>query len=150
MYQYRLFDHVMVAVISEEITLKEVESFAADVNELTQSLDELFIVALPINLKSYPLNVNELLKSASALKSSTDKVRRLYGIQIHPILTFLANVVSQLLRNKNNLIEAKNLDDLYRLIAIDAELFPNLKASLVHLDDIKAYVSSFEAPVEVR
>lgn len=144
MYQYKLFGNVMVTIFSEDVTLTDIETLASDVDTLTQTLDEIFIVGLPINPSSYPTNMRDLVKSLNLLKSSVDKVKRLYGIQFNPLISFLSTAATQILRVKGNTIEAKDINDLYRLMTVEGEQFPALRASLVHLDDIKAYIAQFD------
>ncbi len=144
MYQYRVFENIVVFIFTEEITMNDVEGFPDDLSVLSQSIDEIFIIGLIIGVASYPTNIKDILKSVNVLQSVSTQVKRIYGTPFNPILSFVSNIVLQVLRLKNNTIEAKDLDDLYRLLTVEAEQFPALKASIVHLDEIKAYINSFE------
>jgi|GEM_PF-2288981 len=148
MYQNRVFGNIVVAVFSGDVSLANVEAFGKDIEELSQTIDDLYIIGLPLNVTQYPTNLGEMLKSLNLLQSSINSVKRMYGIKINPFLSFLANTATQVLRIKSNTVEAATIDDLYTIMEKEATLFPMLQASLVHIDDIKAYIASFETGTE--
>lgn len=144
MYNRRQFGHILVTVFCGTVTLEDVATLVEDTKTITETLDEVYILSLPIGATDIPKNVGQLVKTLAELKSTLNKIQRLYHIQINPFISFIGTTVTQVLRLNSLTIEAKDLDDLYRIMTLEAELFPSLKASLVHMDEIKAYIAEFE------
>lgn len=143
MQQTTTYGNFVMTLFAQEITFEDLESFAENIEQLTHSHDEIFLIALPINVTKFPTNVSQLLKSVSMLKGTTSSVTRLYDVQLNSVMNFLTKVLAQMIGLKNNTIVAKNLDELFSIIEKDATIFPALQASIHHLPKIRADIDAF-------
>jgi hypothetical protein len=145
MYNLSQYGHIRLAVFSNEVTLSEIEQFAADISSSVQESHDIFLIALPINMTKYPQQVQQVLKAANLLKKATTSVTRFYGLRQSPIMTFIANIVSNLLGIQSNTVEAPSLEDLFKIIRHEANQFPKLNESIGYLDTIQAEIKSIKA-----
>lgn len=143
MYHYKEYDYIIAAVFADEITIEDVKTFSQDIEELTQAKGELFIITFAIDITSYPTNISQLLKSLKLMQGVMGRVKRLYGIQLNPIISFLSNTVTQLIRLKTNTIEARDRQHMFEIVRREAQQSPKLQESIHHLDSIEEYIDSY-------
>ena len=148
MYKGQQYGNIFLAIFNGDVTSTQIESFAADIQTITEKESEVFLIALPINVASFPTGLSSILQSLSSFKSATEKVYRFYGIRYSPIMTFIANLATQVLKIKTNTVEAKTIEEMFTIMEKEAVLYPKLKASINYLPEIKEQINQISnAPI---
>lgn len=147
MYQQKVYGNLVFSLFTEEITLDDVQAFADGIDGLLEAQNEMFLIALPINVDKYPQNITTMLKASKKLKNATSTLTRFYTIELTSILTFVSNIVTQMVGIKGKIVMKKSVDDLLATIEKDAQQFPGLKSSLPYLKTIKDEVDALQANV---
>ena len=141
MYDKTIHKAVLIAKFSGDLTIEDIKDMAKDIDAMAKTNSDIFVLSLMGPSAKSPQNISEILKVFNAMKETTEKITRLYGLRTNnSIVSFLSNVITQVLGMRNNTVEANNLDDLFARIEKDAELFSGLKASLEDWDHVKAEV----------
>ncbi len=145
MIDFEVYDHIVVIIISGEMTIDETQQLANTIAILDEKNEDVFMISIPINLTTFPTKVAEMVKASSILQKTQRNVKRLYGIKYNPVFSFISLVAIQLLRLKSNTVEAANLDELYEIIERETELFPTLKSAWEkHGETIKDKLNNYE------
>jgi hypothetical protein len=142
MYDKYVHGHLLIFIFSGDITLPEIEVFFSEMSQASEEVNDIYVVGLLKPGTSYPNNIPEIVKSLRIFNAATKKIARIYGLRFHPIVSFISNVVTKILKLDSNTIEAKSLNELLEIIQREAEIFPNLKASLTEWEAIKAEIQS--------
>lgn len=146
MLTIKQFDHIVLSVSSDQITLKDIETLADAVHAIRQQQSEVYLLAIPVDVTGYPSTVSDVIKAARLMRTSTGQVTRLYGIQYSKALSFISKVVIRMLQLESNTVESATLDELFEAIEYDTDLYPNLKRSWqAHKATIKAELGVTES-----
>ena len=144
MYIGHQYGNIYLALFNKEITLADIELFSSDIQSFSEKEEALYLIALPIDVTSFPTGLSPILQSLSVFKSAISKVSRFYGIRYSPIMTFISNLASQVLKIKTNTVEAKSIEELFAIIEKEAALYPKLQESLQYLPEIKAHINTLQ------
>jgi len=144
MYEHKIYEKLIVAIFTDEITLEDVEIFSGDIENITHGSNDYFLIALPVAVTKYPSNIADLLKAASHLREASGTVVRFYTTELSPVMTFMSKIITQIIGIKTKTITARDYDSLFEIIRHDTQAFPNLVSSVEHLDAIREYISNFE------
>lgn len=150
MQQTTIYGNFVLTLFSQDITFEDLENFSENVENLSQSHDEIFLIALPINVTKFPTNVSQLLKSVSMLKGATSSVTRFYDVQLNSVMNFLTKILTQMVGLKGNTVVAKDLDELFSIIEKDATTFPALQASIHHISAIRADIDTLTERTKIK
>ena len=139
MVKVETYDNIIFVVLSGQLTLEEAESIAQAVTTNSEKHEEIYLIGIPVNMTGFPSRLTDMLKAANTMREAQSRVKRVYGIKYNPIFSFMTSVGIQLLRLKNNTIEADNVDELFEVIEKEAQVLPTLKSSWGHYgNQIKA------------
>lgn len=147
MYSRESFGTISLVIFKDEVTSEQLQNFADDMHKLAEENSELFVVVLPLGNISYPKKLAEIVQALKSLRSATGKIQRLYGMDqgSNQVLTFFANLGSQMLGLGSKVIAVKSMDDLRTLLLKDARAFTTLsnaddqvEALCVRMNDLEA------------
>lgn len=139
MVKVETYDNIVFVVLSGQLTLEEAESISQAVATNSEKNDEIYLIGIPVNMTGFPPKLTDLLKAVNTMRAAQSQVKRVYGIKYNPVFSFMTSVGTQLLRLKNNTIEADNVDEMFAVIEHEAEVLPTLKGSWGRYgDQIKA------------
>lgn len=145
MYQHKIYGNLVVAYFTGEITLEDAKQFATDASKATTTLDHVFLIALPINVTGFPQNMASLLNAARDLQNTSRSLDRWYTIEISKIMTFIANIVTQIMGIKSKVVMKDTIEELLEAIEYDAENIPELHSSIHYLDNIRTDVETLKS-----
>ena len=144
MYHHKVYDYIVVALFNNQITIEDIEMFSKDMQQLSQTKGEIYIIASAVDIASYPTNISQLLKALKLLQAVMGQVKRIYGIRFNPAISFLSNTVTQIIRVNTNTVEARDKQHMFEIIRREAQQFPKLQESIHHLDSIEEYIDSYK------
>jgi hypothetical protein len=142
MYIGKQYGSIYLAIFSDTISTSDAETFGNEIQTLAELEEEIYLITLPVNVSSFPTGINSILQSLSAFKSATGRVSRVYGLRYSPIMTFIANITTQILKIKTNTVEAKDIEELFEILEKEATLYPKLQASVKYIPEIKEQISA--------
>ncbi len=145
MIKIETFDHIILVVLSGQLTIDETQDIVSAITHKGEETEDVYLIGIPINMTGFPSKLTDMIEVSNNMRKSQSQVKRVYGIKYNPVFSFITSISTQLLRLKNNTVEADNVEELFGLIEREAEIFPGLKSSWErHAPEIKAILAQHQ------